>query len=534
MIEATFINPTLLTSHDITRDVIPWNDIFIDIAYYYLNILSVIFHDFSTSSHQSIKLIISSKINKSNLQDQLYKTIFLIKRGNIYNPIFKADSIIYFKTKVFEQKLFQHSDNINSIIIKVDEFNKSEMVTETVISLDIYRQFSTQSKKYALSTFYVNNDNQCYYIKIIESAGTKPIYIPVRFSAYVREKGIDVVYDTFKVAEASSFKLINDFIKDFNKWLFTKHKATTIKIDEWIYLDNVWSRSKQNDVIGFIHDGLNYYHAPLSYAQAKKIEDIGFKRILYHPDKINKSLESKVSLPDQRTKNIIQNTYDYHIYELLLLEYTVLLNKEKNGPLRHEIKKLILKMTSANAKSSLDSIISLITAYYDKYPDQKIYMSNDIQRISIQVNTYLIKHRNKKDLLNQINLYTYMFDKILHNELKTMSKDSLIKLLRDLAKKVVKVMSPQAVHSALKKKKEFPNMMISCYDNDANYCKDNKLMITQSNLNTLLDIMAADILNPFKSKWIFNSLFTDNVISYLKFKRRNNEVIEIYPADDSL
>jgi len=557
-IESAFISPAIIGEDK----YIPWNDIFIDIAYYYLNILSVIFQDFSTSSHQNIKLIISSKINRINLQDQVYKIIFLVRRKNIYNPIFKANSIVYFKTKIFDQKLFKYNDNITDVIIKIDEFNKSEVAAGAAISLDIYRQFlsshsiASTTSEYTLSAYYVNGNNQCYYIKIMRN--TKPIYMPVKFSDYVREKGIDIIYTPFKIANASSIELMNTFIKDLNNWIESKSRKKKpqksieseeppleqntkyIRIDEWIYLDNPWTKSgrSKNDnesfkndhnVIGFICDNINYYHTPLSYKQAKKINTAAnFKRILYHPDKINEGLGSKIIVQDSRTKNIMQNIYDYHIYELLLLEYIMLLNKEKNAMLRHEIKKNILKMTSNNVKEITDDITSMITEYYVKYPDQKQYMTDDIDKISSQINKYQVEHRNKKELINQINTYTYSFDKIKINELRLMPQEQLIKELHHLSKQIVNILNPNAIQSALKKKKDFPNIMVSCFDDDTIYCKNNKLMITQSNLDSLLNIMAADILNPFKSKWIFNSLFVDNIISYLKFKRRPHEAIEIY------
>jgi hypothetical protein len=59
------------------------------------------------------------------------------------------------------------------------------------------------------------------------------------------------------------------------------------------------------------------------------------------------------------------------------------------------------------------------------------------------------------------------------------------------------------------------------------YCKKRKFIIEKKKLNELLEIMAADILNPVKEKWIFNSVFTDNVITFFKFRQRPNEFITV-------
>ena len=43
--------------------------------------------------------------------------------------------------------------------------------------------------------------------------------------------------------------------------------------------------------------------------------------------------------------------------------------------------------------------------------------------------------------------------------------------------------------------------------------------------------MTSDILNPVKEKWLFSSVFSDNVISFFKFIRRPDENITIQIED---
>ena len=71
-------------------------------------------------------------------------------------------------------------------------------------------------------------------------------------------------------------------------------------------------------------------------------------------------------------------------------------------------------------------------------------------------------------------------------------------------------------------------MFISCQgQKDKTYCKNNRLIIDKTTLKKLLEIMTADILNPVKEKWIFSSVFSDNVINFFKFTKRTDEFITI-------
>jgi hypothetical protein len=106
-----------------------------------------------------------------------------------------------------------------------------------------------------------------------------------------------------------------------------------------------------------------------------------------------------------------------------------------------------------------------------------------------------------------------------------MRKEQLVSELAKLSKRIVTIV-PKSILDKISIN-EFPNILISCQDHSNIYCKKNKLMITSKNLTTLLDIMASDILNPFKAKYIFNPIFTISVINFFKFIKRHNEIIGI-------
>ncbi len=121
-----------------------------------------------------------------------------------------------------------------------------------------------------------------------------------------------------------------------------------------------------------------------------------------------------------------------------------------------------------------------------------------------------------------------MISYIKMNELRRLPRDALLKELHKNSKQIVYIATDSEINKILMRD-EFVNMFISCQDkkNKPIYCKQQKLYITRAKLGELLEIMAADILNPFKEKWLFNIVFLDSVVSYFKFIRRANEHITV-------
>ena len=79
---------------------------------------------------------------------------------------------------------------------------------------------------------------------------------------------------------------------------------------------------------------------------------------------------------------------------------------------------------------------------------------------------------------------------------------------------------------------EFENTLTICSEKNVknkfkNHCKNNKLIIPKNKFDIYIDILASDILNPFKSKWILSSIFTEKNINFLKFIKRQYETIVI-------
>jgi hypothetical protein len=558
-----------ITSISDEYETMKWNEIFMDLVYYYNDIITVIFDDISTSINENIELVATNRIKDAKKED--FKFIYVIKKKEIYTPIYLVDVTEFFKNKKINKKLFDNTDKITNLVGQAIEFNFNN-ITVTYINLSILTEFikSDTAKKYKITKYFINKHNLCYYVEITHDSGT--IYIPVKLSDYAHNTDIEIVTDILEILKyKTKFKDLNNFIKVLNRWIAQKSLTSPankdirtskskpleqqvvpiydyVKVEKWIYLENPWNKSlnktkQYGQIIGFMHNNLNYYHEPISYEVVKKLNDAPLERILYHPDMINKNLTSNKKAVDLRVKTITKDIYSYHLYELLLLEFTILLNKEKNIDLRHEIKKNIIKVDS-DIKSTTMKIANIIEKYYKTNEEKfqninklqkssgKLLFENekikDINKLLFQINDYITNHNDKKLLLEQIDIYNYEFDKVEINKLKLLSKKELLSKLVKLAKRIVVIVNEAGINKILSNVEEFPNLFSSCQDQDKPiYCKKSKLVITESNLKIMLNIMAADILNPFKKKWIFNIAFVDNFINMFKFIKRPNEYITL-------
>jgi hypothetical protein len=539
---------------------IPWNDIFMDISYLYMDIISVVFDDQTVMGNENIKLNITKQLshlrnseNETNINKNINKKyMFLLKKNNNYNPIYRINYTDFFNKNEVYKKLFKISDPIVDVLKDIYSFEIDLDLTYKEINVDTYQEFvASHSKSYKITKYFVNNQNMCYYIEFenLKQTNCKEdnckdsyIYIPVKFSNYHMSNDIQIDYSYIELKKTNTnFNLLNKFIKDFNAWIGNKE---AIRVDKWIYLSNPWDKNNKpckTPIIGFIYDNINYYHEPLSLEYAKQLKNAPLERILYHPDMINKQLVSTNIVPDPRTKNIVRNTYDYHLYELFILEFTTLFNKERNISLRNNIKKLILKFNDFNIQESIKKIHDLIHTFYTKNTKVGIdtknivninYSAADTNKINNIINRYIITHKDKKVLINEIETTIFVFDKIKLDYFREMPTKKLIAELTKISKSIIVIVSDSEITNKLTSISNFSNIYISCQDHDQNTnlqesCKKNKLMINANKFKELIQILAADIKNSFKSKWLFESIFTGNIINFFRFERHPNEIITI-------
>jgi hypothetical protein len=149
----------------------------------------------------------------------------------------------------------------------------------------------------------------------------------------------------------------------------------------------------------------------------------------------------------------------------------------------------------------------------------------DYDKIKSQICDYVNNHHDKKKLCSEIDNSSYKFDKELLEKMKKLPPEKIYVELQKISKNFVTYGDVKKLGDF-----EFPNMYIACQMMEKKsvkqaYCKKNKFIIQKNELDDLLKIMTSDIINPVKSKWLFNDILSDNVLKFFKFLRRFDEHI---------
>jgi hypothetical protein len=532
IISKIFITHTLVETDFLE---INWTLIFIDILFYYFNIIVVEFRDkhkiddahkeetipgdfIELQINQKLDIITSLEIN--NLES--YQLLLILTKENSVNPIYMVNPIVYFKSKIISQKLFNSNNNIvnilNKLLLYTKQFHTSNLSTSInyYTTINALNEFIKQSKNYEIITYYINKYNQCYYIEIKQKQGNN-IYLPVALTNWSPSKNININHKPYIYKNKMDLKTLNVFLNIYNKWILSINPASIegIKIDKWI-------SSSNGHIFGFMFGSINYYFNDISTKVALAIKSVPIWKMPYNIIEINKQIAEQEPIhTDPLVKNISESFYENHLYQLLLLEFTTLFLYEKNNKLRIELKKIISNINKNNLNEDFNKILKLLDNYYLKIQNvQNELKLQDYNRIIEYINKSITKFIDKNKILEYIDENIYNFDKLTINKFKTMNKEQIKKELKELSKKITQF-------GNIPKISEIPNILISCSSNNAFYCKNSKLIISEKKLDKLIDILAMDIQNPMKEKWIFTPIFTDYIINFLKFKQRPLETITI-------
>ena len=533
----------ILSRLELTQMGDVWNDLFESIAFIYFAINTIRFEDKSKKSEISdsnIELILPPRLHDSDtFIHTTHKNLLILKKlhNNIYYPIYNINTELFYKTKIIDVKLFSSKSEIIQILQKII-ISKFKNIDIENINLSILIQFiksNHNNNEWDIEHLFINKNNYCYYVELIRKNKKDTIYVPVKLSFYSSQK--KVIYEPLNEKKhRSSIKILNTFITSINRWIAKKSEAAGfinydipkskpleqrvqpivpyIKLNKWILISDTKSL-KTPFVIGFTSGDLIFYINNISIKTAKKLADVPFNLKRNNPYKVNNLIYKYSTHKINKYKNNKQTKlnkaiYKHYLYNLFLLEFITMFNKKKNTALRSKIKILIVKTNFTNDIDELGDELKKI-----------IIDTKDMHIISLYISNYLHKHHDKKKLLESINLTKFNFDIALLEKYKELGKNALKTELNKLSKKII--------CPGIPKYTKFNNILIPCNSPGINrgYCSHKKLIVPKNKLKDYIDILASDILNPIKSKWIFSSIFIRKIITYFKFIKRPFEKITI-------
>jgi hypothetical protein len=502
-------------------DNVPWNVLFMSIGYYFYGVNPVYFSD---QNRGQIDMILPRGLKTSDeMFSDTHKNLVVLKKGSKYYPIYLLNTDIFKRTGIIDTRLFLKESGlittIQAVVRRHFEGEGSEKI-KSHIDLHIIKSFVSKHPRNKIVSYFINYANLCYAV-YIEFNGKK-CYVPIRASHYPLDKNIELIFDPYSDKYSSDIKTLLNLFELYNKWVDYESKKADlgkvsiypkIEVDRWI------SVKASKKVIGFTKSAVNYYCKYISENGALKHANVPIQQVMYDPIKINTMIHSIKSGKIRNIRRpvidkvIQQSTYQYYLYELIILQFVAIFNKQKNKQLRK-------KLTEVLAKTNFNKDMSKIREFIETIED-----SDDIQKIKNIIGRFVNNHHDKRRMVKDIDSTYFNFDKVQLEKMKTLPYKNVVSELHKMAKTFVKLGDIKT------KNFDFPNILMPCGQletkDSAGYCSGSKFVMKKQQLSDILDIIAYDITNPSKWKWIFNSAFIEKSVDFFKFIRRGPETIKV-------
>jgi hypothetical protein len=356
--------------------------------------------------HDDIKHFINS--NKKSVI--IYKSVFSI------NPIFRIKVI---KNKLEMDKFINNQDLILKKIIDIYSDrcfqekrrfeNKFENITGFKIpmnAIDLQNEI-LNLKKYKIKYQHVDNLNHTVGLILSPKNKNDLSYIPCKPSEPL--KNLNSIDNNFDYDYLTLMKLYD--------YLF---QNTKIQVEVIKYIVNV------NDKIIKL---LINYGTPVPIkpiAKSKIIKKLPYEKSIFKDSEINKFINNKQTLEDGRIKAVKMINYSDELYQLLRMEFSKLLENEKDNSIRKKIYRALEKR--GDLKQNL----------------KEIGISSEDRRkiIEIDSNEKDIEFKRKSilnlNLQNDQKIKNSILQIIENNDLKYEDKeDKLLKLLKVELKKII-------------------------------------------------------------------------------------------------
>jgi hypothetical protein len=501
---------------------IPWNELFISLGYYYFGVNPIQFTD---NGKEEINLILPKGLKApAEMFPATHRSLVVMERNAHYYPVYLVNTDVFKQAGVIQERLFQNDSGLMTTvraIVRNHFAGGDNDVIKTHIGLATIKEFATAVFGMELTGYYVNFSNLCYGVRITYQGAS--CYLPIRASHYSFDPGVDLVYKPPNPDAAVSLANLLKVTGVFNTWVKAATKRAglgDVNIYPLIVPEKWLALQGSTKVYGFLMGGANYYCKETPIVTAQKAHQAPVHYDLYHPARINqlinkvKSGKAQVGVRKELREDIRTSAYNHHLYELLTLQFIQVFNDQRNNGLRRKILGQIAKTNfQKNTKPLLEFINEEISDVEDQEALKKI------------IGRYMTAHHKKATMVDDIKHTYFGFDRVSLERMKKMKYPAVVAELNRLAKKIVKVGKlPTATY--------FPNILTPCVGEKKNsetpaYCDGARLIIDRARLKDLIDVIAHDITNPTKHKWLFNSAFINRTVEFFRFIQRPKETVYV-------
>jgi hypothetical protein len=468
-----------------------WNDIFEKIGYLYFSINIVMF----IAEGMKCTLRVPGYLKSAeDLLPDSHQHLVIVKRHNIYNPVFLINTSIFFITKDIERKTFTGANELTAILSKL--VRSILPSRKDIIDLNIIKHFAS-SRSWTIKKVFVNKQNYAFAVTLSKSID---VTIPVQKSFY--SNGINSVPD------ACELKNLSIFMNEYNLWIAdlslsaglikrdVPKTAPLMKRVEPIHpymIPEKWLEYNGN-IIAFVFQNMNFYINPTQKKIALKVHDGPIIKIQYHPQKINKIIQNAMDNTESKHDDATDSTeyaealYSYYEYQLFTLAFLDYVHHTYRNPIRKRINSIMLKSKQSDIQKKLEEYLidSTLTLLVNKF----------------------VSHGDRKAMIKEFSERRFSFD--------TPNIDELIALAKNT--KEYTIVSDAPI-------KSFPRIIGDCSDSSA-YCKQKKFIVRSKRTQVLLDILLTDLQSPFKGPALLSGI-NDRTLSFFDFYKRSFEIINI-------
>lgn len=290
---------------------------------------------------------------------------------------------------------------------------------------------------------------------------------------------------------------------------------------------------------------LHHYILPSSIISELKGMELFFREFLYHPNTIHRQLtdsNNSTYLSKNRIKLFNASTYSRYIYRIFVYLFVHSMKLHQNRDIRvmllkickslklEQLLSIINKNTNIHSKKIYNSIMHTLQKKYNinEHILQEITLSSFnefINLLNLNKSEIISNYKQSGNIIQTLLLNNdFMFDMIHVEEIKHLSFETLKKKIDMYMNKHMRFTeSTNQSYKAELHEEEF----IQPKSSNMFYTKK-KLNISKSKYNELVAILAHDITNPFKQKYILSNLFFDSpLVNTIYFKQFENEKIFI-------
>lgn len=509
-IKELFIDMSMLTKE--YQKFKQWPELFTELAHIIgINIITFIDEDGSGNADLFIpdimrsEMLYVSRLNADMASSLMegQKFIMVMKRSNRYYPIFVLDIERYFKVFEISSRNYTYDDKAIQIIYNMVKHDSraEELNIEKTIDMILLKSLPG----YKIHKKFINKQNLCYAVIIGKNKDL--VYTPVNYSVHIPDE-IEVSFSAFSrkdydLKHSSLLKFITDVNSHIRKnysvgGSTNLYSYKQLEINEYIKV--------ADDVIGLTASGMVFYFTDKVVPETNKVRDIKYDYNVINQLIINRNKPTE----DNRTKKIGESLYNNYLYQLFLIEFVNFLSNERNNTIRD---KIIALINETNFKKDIGSFRKSLKALVGN-GDYSIIQNQLVEFYDTQ---------SKSQLLENIASSVYDFDRMTLQRLKSLPRE-------ELKAELTKIANTFAVQKDFDSTNvKFPNVYMPCSEmtDDTHYCDKDKLIINRD-INEFVDILASDLMDDLKSKYLLNNLWMDTCIDIFMFERRPTEIITIY------